>query len=297
MVVPTVSPDVYHARAQIPEGTGLGDFWHGLNSFEEIILKSEVVVRVEYLSNRTESFFMPRRHPEAPDGWVARIEFRFRVLEYLKGSGPTEIGAFTGLLLDTEDEARQVAALLPSMHDARWDDREAIVFLDYPWERFWGKPIAEGQYWLNDMGINTKAFDRYSVASEWAKLWLPAATQGTGARSVSIEKLFILDVPASNSAQARSTATITTVVPTISLSDLKTKISAIEAEANAGGTPEYRACVEKYYVAKRFTAFLTEIRGPILAEYTVAIDSGMPAGTLLESQPPDQCQRTVGHHA
>ena len=264
MVVPTVSPDVDAARAQSIPGNGLGDKYQGLVTFEEIILRSDTIARVEYLNNRTEVVRITFENEGRGDSvfWIARIEFRFRVHEYLKGSGPTEIGAFTGMLYEHEEDARQMATLLPNLHDARWDDREAIVFLNYPEERPWG-PVGPDQYWLNYVGVYTKAFDRYSVASRHAKLWLPEATQGsTGGRSATTaEKLFMTDVPSESSTVARSAATTTVVVPTIRLSDMKTKISALEAEANAGGTPEYRKCVERYYYSLRFIEFLTEARG------------------------------------
>ena len=36
-------------------------------------------------------------------------------------------------------------------------------------------------------------------------------------------------------------------LPTISQGSMKSKITALEAEANKGGTPEYRKCVETSY--------------------------------------------------
>ena len=223
--------------------------------------------------------------------WYPMVEFRFRVNEYLKGSGPNGIGGLVyrtehdGWFWDTREQAQAGAANMIAAHDSRWDQREAIVFL---WSDDWRVgdlvELGSGQYWFGEMtyhdsrGIN----EAYSVASIHQKAWLPEAPQPAGgaARSVD-EKLFLLDAPATTTAaggaKSRNAAT-----PTISLGALKNKINTLEAEANAGGTPEYRECVETSYKAENSFRNRVALRGLMPQwrwENTIA--SGLPAGTFV----------------
>ena len=79
----------------------------------------------------------------------------------------------------------------------------------------------------------------------------------------------------------RSVAPTTATAPTISLTNLKSKIAALEAEANAGGTPAYRDCVESTYIHWRLTTHQVRTEGTPLERYDVTIASGQPAGTLI----------------
>ena len=292
--IPTAA-DIQSAREQLGELGGGSGFYPnpGLPSLEEVMLGSEVIARVDYLRNQGSVVY-------ERGWWLALLEFRFRVHEYLKGSGPDEIGAFIVAGYRTEADAQRATTLLADAHDAQWDDREAIVFLNYPGEiELPDHQLGAGQYWLDDVGGESEGYiDSYSVASRWRKLWLPEATQTTqtGARGASTSgqssettttQLFMLDVPAGGagaSGGARS-ASNTGGGPTISLSDLKSRISALEAEANAGGTTLYRECVELYYRDLRDTRQSIAIHGQIKTRYSISIDSGLPADTVVKVFP------------
>ena len=62
----------------------------------------------------------------------------------------------------------------------------------------------------------------------------------------------------------------------------KSRITALEAEANAGGTPEYRECVEGSYAYEQHVRFrIAKNGGKPFRRHDWVIGSGLPAGTLL----------------
>ena len=275
---------------RVLNGTGSGFApASGLADLAEIILESDVIARVEY-RNRQSSVV------QTTIGWLAMLEFRFEVHEYLKGSGPDVIGGLIFGGYETEAQAERGKALMADAHDNRWNDREAIVFLNYVDEREWPlHQLGPGQYWLAYAGGSHDGYrDRYSVASHRSKLWLPEATQ-TGDRGSSTSgqsskatttQLFMLDAPTGGTgASGERSASNTGGGPTISLSDLKGRIAALEAEASAGGTPEYRHCVERYHNALRRIRQSIEARGYVAWQHDRSIDSGMPTGTVVDEYP------------
>lgn len=103
--------------------------------------------------------------------------------------------------------------------------------------------------------------------------------------------MFLLDAPsvAAGGAAGRSAAggasAASTTVPTISLSNMKSRIATLEAEASAGGTPEYRECVENAYISLRVVTHAVEAAGGHLSLANVTLASGQPAGTLILEYP------------
>ena len=266
--------------------------YSGLASLEESILLADVIARVSLVSTRAS---LSKRPYDAEDIWGALLEFRFEVHEYLKGSGPDQIGGIVYIHFRTSEEDAQTGVeQIASAHDSRWDAREAIVFLTKA-PRYEGRlpafPVESDQYFFGFMawaaaGLPGGLHDGYTVGSPFRKLWLPEAT-GTSARSPT-EKVFLLDAPATTSTtagaggvSARAVSPTTATAPTISLTNLKSKIAALEAEANVGGTPAYRDCVESIYIHWRLTTHQVRTKGTPLKRYDVTIASGQPAGTLI----------------
>ena len=219
--------------------------------------------------------------------------------EYLKGTGPAEIGGIVYWMFETEAQARAAAARIGAAHDSRWDSREAIVFLYSPSKEavqavhfvYWGTalPTTSDQYLFGRMIEVTASSggEAYSVASAHRKLWLPAAeTPSQGASGSSNnnaqspdDKLFLLDAPAPVDG---ASGAVSVTLPTISQGSMKSKITALEAEANKGGTPEYRKCVETSYGYEKNLRYSAEFDGPFPhVRYTSDIGSGLPAGTLV----------------
>ena len=276
----SLSPEAQEARDQLGGGSALvGRLGFGLLSLEEAILESDTIARVSLLSSTT-SVATVEHSPEH----VALLEFRLEVHEYLKGSGPNEIGALVGANYYTAADAEWARTLVAAAHDTRWDDRQAIVFLNYPEPGLEVPELGAGQYWLADVGGALSGYlDMYTVASPWNKLWLPEARQTAG-RSLSEPGrpepvLFMLDVPSGTPQGARSSAAASG--PTISLSDLKSRIATLETEASTGGTPEYRDCVEYYYNYRRKVASNIAINGRAPWRFNRSIEAGLPAGTVV----------------
>ena len=257
----------------------------GRASLAERILTADVIARVNLVSKRTSV-------ADRGGLWVALLEFRFRVHEYLKGSGPSEIGGLVYIEYPNgEADAREAATQIADAHDSRWDDREAIVFLwlddidapDAP-----PFPRASDQYWLGNMALGPDG-EAYTVSSRYRQAWLPEATRTTeqarrgasGASQPPAEKTFLLDAPSPIGAAGESAALST--VPTISLSNLKTRITTLEAEANAGGTPEYRRCVEHAYYRQRRQIHDVSQEGTPLEQDNATLSSSARAGTVLHT--------------
>ena len=253
--------------------------YHGLVSIEEQILWDDVVARVRLIS-------VDGAVVVEPGGtYRGALEFRFRVLEYIKGSGGAEIVAVT-IDEDRYDTASAARASVPGMvatRDTRWDDQEAIVFLgDYHAQN------GRTTYLLG--GHTVYGEDGYTVASRHLKTWLPeaATTTVTGARSTDVaEKRFLLDAPSNVGAQGSSSRSVappsqTGSAPTITLSAFKARVAELAAEVAAGdGSDEYRNCVFWKYNNQRGLKW--DAANGLLPHRTTAYDlgSGLPAGSFV----------------
>ena len=296
VVVPAAQndPDVLPYLLSLNNEVGSAMFYRGVQSLELNILESDVIARVSYLRKQSSYVLRPGTY-----AWTAMLEFRFTVHEYLKGTGPAEIGGIVYWMFETEAQARAAAARIGAAHDSRWDSREAIVFLYSPSKEavqavhfvYWGTalPTTSDQYLFGRMIEVTASSggEAYSVASAHRKLWLPAAeTPSQGASGSSNnnaqspdDKLFLLDAPAPVDG---ASGAVSVTLPTISQGSMKSKITALEAEANKGGTPEYRKCVETSYGYEKNLRYSAEFDGPFPhVRYTSDIGSGLPAGTLV----------------
>ena len=259
--------------------------FEGTVSLEEMILTNDVVARGRMLRFTTSTTSLPQG-PAGPDqttAWYPVLAFRFRIHDYLKGSGQTEITVdVMGGSFGTEAEAQAALPHMVSAHDTQWDDRQAILFLQ--------PASGSGRYHLG-------SDDRYQVSSVFYKAWLPEAQTSTGLSrgaegksTTSSDPLFLLDSPgprpSGNTARAASATTSTEAdtAPTIRLSDLKTRISALEAEANAGGTDAYRECVELAYDYERSLRNLQSAGTLLSVGYYGPIASGQPETVVFEAR-------------
>ena len=289
---PENDPKLVHYLTKVLVGIdgGYSGPYYGQYSLEERILTSDVIVRVSLLSKRTSVGQRP------PGGtWGALLEFRFDVHEYLKGSGPSEIGGLAYVEYPGrggQANARVAVSQLADAHDSRWDDREAIVFLwlDDPDSGYLSFPRASDQYWLGTMVLSHWG-EAYTVASRYRKAWLPEASQQQGQAQGQVrgqagagaDKVFLLEAPVVSPAQGGAQGATTVTVPTISLSSLKTKITTLEAQANAGGTADYRSCVEFEYSRLRRMKSQVSQHGSPLTQKTVTLSSDDPAGQVLHT--------------
>ncbi len=270
----------------------------GDTSIEEKIANHPVIVRATMTSFSSDIISRDEEHR-------AIMEFGLNVSEYLKGSGSSSITAvwFTQGY-STREEAEAWKASILADRDARWDDREAIIFLfpDISFASEFGDRFTD-KY---SLGVNYYADDRYSLHSLNNKRWLPATGSrgSSSASSGSNSQEFLLDVPRQERATGEGAAgaqASSTTTPTIALSALKTRISEVTAELNGGdGSEAYKECVRAKYELERVNRYFKGLDGRILQlekpRYST-LESGQPANTVLDERPgagqyPSQTGRT-----
>ena len=273
-----VEPDTtgYASTASYPRT------YSGQTSIEERIIDADVVARVRMVS--VEAGAVDSELPPVfGDRKRAAMKFRFRVLEYLNGSGGSEI---VGFVSDAPYEFITAADAMPRARelldgrDTRWDDREAIVFL----------AGEAGEYRLGYATLEgTSGEDGFTVASRWDRRWLPEATATSpqGASRSSGDKRFLLDDPASSGASRTQRASgASATAPTITLSALKAKVAEVQSEIDAGdGSDEYQECVARRYALDRRWRWEIAQGGAQRKWYEGHIDSGLPAGSIGRLEP------------
>ena len=241
--------------------------YFGSTSLEERILKSPLIakVRLDSVSSTAESgpTYQGLKH-------LALLEFRFSVLEYLKGNGADDIVVVwdAAPFFDTRLAAEAALPTIAAARDVQWDDREAIVFLQrsnavlastQQADRYY---LAWGGTWL-DYGDD----DAYSIASRHNKLWLPAeAASDAQSQPGSDQQRFLMDVPSAAG-----------MAPTITLGELKTRIASVTAKLDAGdGSEQYRECVERTYRFEGQDQYRTSIGDEVL--FTPTPDGKLASG-------------------
>ena len=112
VIIPPVAPDVQNARDQIGGGGGLSVIGaSGLVTFEETILESDTIARVEYLNSTTSVAY--EAYDSTHGSWLALLEFRFRVHESSQGVWPQRNRRSVQRLggYETRDWANEIASL------------------------------------------------------------------------------------------------------------------------------------------------------------------------------------------
>ena len=272
-------------------------------SIEEETLRADLIARVQFVEAVVGAEYTTA-HPDYP-GFQPLVEVKFRVLEYLKGSGPNEIVAvldYVGQPYTVKADVLVEAGVMLARRDTQWDSREAIVFLKDYHEDF-DSIGKSGRYWMGN--FTHYGMDGYTIASQFHRYWLPAAAtttsrsraRGSGAGG---EQQFLLGLPNDPYADLRvgrtpppsSTGTRTTrSTPAqqsngaMGLSALKARINAVEAEITAGdGSDEYANCVfHKYRVIRKVRELTSENKVP--EELSREIASGQPSGTAVFKDP------------
>ena len=190
--------------------------------------------------------------------------YRFRVTEYLKGSGASEIAvtARTFSTRGTEAQALQVANESLAERDTSRDAHEAILFL-------W-KPASDGASTDAFYFLRSGPYPplQYTI-NTLNRVWLPAKEPppGMGPPSTSDDStlLFLTGDPSEPSPS------------TMSLEDLRSEIVAVDALIAAGdGTEGYSECIVESW---RYEHANPEPRVPVY--FTNKLASGTPEETVL----------------
>ena len=263
-------------------------------SIEELIFLAETVARVRLLSVEPDSI-LRYGHP------VPVFAFRFRVIEYLKGSGGDELTVraragypYSGSAIRYIDEptpdadaALRTAKSSLAQRDARWDDREALVFLNPS-----DAPKEAGVYNFAWRFSGPTPSDHYAVTSADNKAWLPASAPPSGYAAAAEPRYltvapFIVYHPQARGAVADSGSPPESSDMIISLSDVESLIEAnADMLAKGHGSPGYEECVKDMF---EFDA--RERISPPREPYTAVeryISSGRPAGHRLWPRPARQ---------
>lgn len=268
-------------------------FPDGTTSLKERIARADVVAKVRLQTVVAGSERWQIVGYTAPLH-VGTLEHRFTALEYLKGTGGSEIGVVVfegGVGRETEALAVADGATMLADRDARWDSRDAIVFLQTDHSSLTDFPSA-GRHILGSIELDWgDAGDAYSISSYWDKTWLPSDAGAAGAArtaGTADDQRFLLDEPPARSA-ARSgagSAAQSGAAPTITLAAMKTEVDAIRREVAAGdGSDAYRVCIYEKYKWEREIAHVKAGRngGYFYKRYDASIGSGQPAGILTHT--------------
>ena len=248
-------------------------YFSGPVTLEEEILWNDVVAIVEFVSVAGNV----DRLEDDESYWPA-YEFTFKVVSYLKGTGPSQVTAVvrSSIPYSTKEKAQ---AKIPDFLNERvtdWDKRQGLVFLN-------SRAYKESGRYL--LGYSSRfGEDSYTVASPYFRRWLPDAKAPTdGASDTSTtEQRFIIDLP-DNVVSASSVTASTTGVETITLSNLLALISSLNQEIKPGnGSREYEICILRKYELQRILDWTKATRGSIpVSRYTYSIVSGLAGGTVI----------------
>ena len=255
-------------------------------SLEELVFLSDIIARVSLIS--AEAGLDP---VVVRDELIhqAAFAFRFQALEYLKGNGGGELivkapvqrlgEPWRQYISADSEEALGIAEFhFAEDRDARWDSREAIVFLKSkptPSSEQGASGASSGNsLQFTDIDKNVSNVFRYAISSDKNKAWLPAAKadSATGAADSAQTRYFTAEPPQSSGAAGTSASSASSV----SLADIKDLIAANDAllERNQD-VPYFEECVRYRF---RFTA-VYKTGWYMETRYETEIASGMRPGS------------------
>ncbi len=259
----TLEVDAEPEVSYMPETGPLG--------LDERILRANTIARVTLNSISTSTPYIYRYDPPwatSTDYYLGAMELRFGVHEYLKGAGGDTLAV--DLILSGDDyypsveEAVDAASAWIAERDTRWDDREAIIFLQ---NKPVGYEVASAQSDSNkhvfiihawgygiafDFGtayaVHDRYVDTYSIRSEKNKVWLPATSAPASGASGASEPSFYLEEPLPSGAQgvmgASGSSSQNSDASSISLSGMRSRVQAMDDLLEEGeGMDGYRKCL------------------------------------------------------
>ncbi len=215
---PTAEPTAIPPAPRIPaSSTRTGSVIHPSSDLglEENYRYREVIARVKLLS------ITPKAEPfvdnEGKHRYVGTLHYRFKVLEYLRGNDIDIITAVVSGVVDgasvsyVEQEALEGITSTLSWRDDRWDDKEAIIFLQNfnklsRYNKIAARRMAPSTFEPHHyyLGVVGRSFDGELHALYLPyKVWLPAVSAGTAGTNAGEWSYFIKD-PATHGVSASS---------------------------------------------------------------------------------------------
>ena len=173
-------------------------------TLSEVIARSPVIARVRFSVARRLAV------PWPPDLYQPALEVQFHVIEYLRGSGDTNLRvlvyrAYAPEYRDESDAHLLATTWFGQWRVQRWDALDAIIFLH--------RHELTGQLTLGTLGAGNAI---YVGLGERGSTWLPRAGTGT-------EPTYYLEEPDRRVVQPQP-------LPTITLAQLKREIAATAYE-------------------------------------------------------------------
>ncbi len=267
---------------------------------EERILRADIIARATLSSVSTSTPFLSDTDlSTTTPQYVSTIELRFDAHEYLKGSGgPTLTVALPVSFREyypSELEAVAAAYAWLTERDTRWDDREAIIFLQEPigslaeshtgvhvfsiYDLAYGEAHDDGTAYA----VDEYYIDTYSIRSEKNKTWLPATAAPTSGASGQVEASYYLEEPPSAGTGASGASGQSAGVSSITLSDLKTRIQGMNTLIEQGeGVDGYKRCLEEKYESLRYERYLESQPTRKSLPVNKSLVSGLPAGSIVD---------------
>ena len=246
---------------------------YGTTTLEERIVNSDIIVRAEFVSAKAGSRF-------TRDGHASVMRYRFRVLEYLAGSGGKEVDAVIEACCpgyESSKDAKEYARHWFAVNSV-WNDRHMILFLNNPAPSFSWLGLRVVYEFAGPGEINHR---RYLIDSEENKAWLPAATAPSQVSSAASgdDQLFLTDSPPVSS--IGSDVSSANLKSTITLGALKKRIAAVESEIAQYDTASIgRECVQSKYGVARYKKWNVDTRSVSTDDFEM--QSGQPAGTEFD---------------
>ena len=208
--------------------------------------------------------------------------YEFEVLEYLKGNGSATIWGMTAAsgcwhTTDTADEARDAIEYLRRERDARWDDREAIVFLSNVGAEQVERTPSIGhpdRYWLGGFLGGFGAAESHSLT--WFGGWFPMLSSDSASGARGARRFLLIDPDSQDDSRfteairrARNTwralgASESSDTTTMAVSDLK-RLIANEPELLRLEQERELAAKRDYTMPKELTA--TQINGGVILRW------------------------------
>ncbi len=253
------------------------------SSLDELVFLSDIIARVRLISAAPDVETVDYRE-EGGIGAIPIFLFRFEAIEYLKGSGGSELTVKVPAIkwpdLSDRESAQAQAASMFQLHDARWDDREAIIFLESK-SVLYGFPMPKGasdemSYRFRGPREDVVDIHEYAITSDYNKAWLPAsAPSGPSGATGSSEPEYLTESPQGVAGATSASA------PSISLSEIKRRIKANDdLLAEGRDIPGYEFCVRDRF---RFEALIQSNQAPSHTLHELQIQSGQPEGHRLSS--------------
>ncbi len=204
------------------------------------------------------------------------LEFKFRVLEYLKGTGGGEFVVFVTDQRDRTYSTMELALEASQSWDrdrnTQWDQREALIFAENPAE-------ASGQATRYSLGYGYVG--AYGLDSKY-RVWLPSVSSSASGSASSGDLRFLLEEPGGGGPSGGASGTDSGQPETISVSEMKALIVRLENWIEEGeGVEGHIECIRKSFTEEARINGHKERGESLSSTYDFYLGSGLPAGTVM----------------